>query len=86
VLSDFGAASVLPPGEAGEAWQRIETRAWGILLGELLDLCATEPAGIADWRALEQACRGPDPRARPSMAEVVRTISPLLSLDRHADA
>ncbi|MCP1548965.1 MULTISPECIES: leucine-rich repeat-containing protein kinase family protein [Methylorubrum] len=86
VLSDFGAASVLPPGEAGAPWQRIETRAWGILLGELLDHCATEPADIAGLRALEQACRQADPRARPSMAEVVRTISPHLSLDRHMDA
>ena len=86
VLSDFGAASLLPAGAAGAPWQRVETRAWGLLLGELLDRCAEKPAGIADLRALERACRQPDPRARPSMAAVVHALSSHLSPDRHADA
>lgn len=70
-LSDFGAASVLPEGEAGEALRRIEVRAFGLLLGELLDRCPD--AGEA-LRALEQACVRPDPAARPLMAEVVALL------------
>ncbi len=37
VLSDFGAASVLPTTRESEALQRIEVRAWGLLFGELLE-------------------------------------------------
>ncbi|MBB2960872.1 leucine-rich repeat-containing protein kinase family protein [Methylobacterium sp. R2-1] len=86
VLSDFGAASLLPRGEAGASWLRIETRAWGILLGELLDRCAEEPEGIAALRALERACCQADTRARPSIAEVVDILFPLLSPERRAPA
>ncbi|MDP4024552.1 leucine-rich repeat-containing protein kinase family protein [Methylobacterium sp. NEAU 140] len=71
VLGDFGAASALPAGAAGEALARVETRAFGILLGELLDRCAD---GLDGLRALERACTGPDPAARPPMAEVVDTL------------
>jgi hypothetical protein len=67
VLSDFGAASVLPAGPAGEAMQRIEVRAWGLLLGEILYCCDAAPASL---RALEEACTRRDPTERPLMAEV----------------
>ena len=70
VLSDFGAASALPAGATGAALERIEVRAWGLLLGELLARCATEPDAAADLRALERACLHADPRARPRMAEI----------------
>ncbi|HEY0353172.1 MAG TPA: lipopolysaccharide kinase InaA family protein, partial [Enterovirga sp.] len=70
VLSDFGAASALPAGATGAALERIEVRAWGLLLGELLARCATEPDAAADLRALERACLQADPRARPRMAEI----------------
>ncbi|MGU3538824.1 leucine-rich repeat-containing protein kinase family protein [Methylobacterium sp. A54F] len=73
VLSDFGAACVLPTGEAA-ALERIEVRAWGLLLGELLDRCEPEPAGIRALRELERACTGPDAGARPRMHEVVRRL------------
>ncbi|CAO4164835.1 Leucine-rich repeat-containing serine/threonine-protein kinase [Methylorubrum populi] len=88
VLSDFGAACLLPQGRAGEAWQRVETRAWGLLLGELLDRCtavsSAHSSALTGLRDVEQACRQPNPRARPSMAEVVNSLSSLLSPDRHA--
>ncbi|MBD8909093.1 leucine-rich repeat-containing protein kinase family protein [Methylorubrum zatmanii] len=88
VLSDFGAACLLPRDRAGEVWQRIETRAWGILLGEMLDRCTAEPSAdssaLTDLREWEQACLQPNPRGRPSMAEVVNSLSTLLSPDRHA--
>lgn len=77
VLSDFGAASALPRGPEGDALRRIEVRAWGLLLGELLDRCAPTPAGIVDLRALEAACVGLEPSRRPPMADVLRTLEAL---------
>ncbi|GJE54228.1 MULTISPECIES: leucine-rich repeat-containing protein kinase family protein [Methylobacterium] len=71
VLSDFGAASMLPPGPAGEALQRIEVKAWGLLLGELLARCE---AGRDDIGTLARACTQPDPKDRPLMAEVVAAL------------
>jgi hypothetical protein len=70
VLSDFGAASFLP--ESGpEAYQRLEVRAWGLLLGELLDLCREDTGQLSAWRNLQQACTQPDAAARPLLAEAL---------------
>ncbi|PXW66645.1 leucine-rich repeat-containing protein kinase family protein [Methylobacterium sp. B4] len=82
VLSDFGAACRLPSGEDGAAWQRVETRSWGILLGELLERCGADPSELASLRALERACLGADPRDRPSMLDILH----VLSSDRRVDA
>nr|WP_280178010.1 hypothetical protein [Methylobacterium haplocladii] len=71
VLSDFGAASLLPPNAFGTLLQRIEVRAWGLLLGELLACCSAAPVEL---RALEQACTQPDPGARPLIAEVLSAL------------
>jgi serine/threonine protein kinase len=74
-LSDFGATSILPAGEDKDAWCRIEVRAWGLLLGELLDHC-TEP--LENWerlRELESACVQEDVCARPLMADVINALS-----------
>ena len=71
VLGDFGAASALPADAQGRTLAQIETRAFGILLRELLDLCADEPAGLRD---LERACTQPDVGARPEMVEVVAEL------------
>lgn len=76
VLSDFGAASTLPPDATGHAFQRIETRAWGILLGELLDRCAAKPSGAPALHALQRRCTAPDPAARPLMAEALDALGP----------
>nr|WP_245215950.1 leucine-rich repeat-containing protein kinase family protein [Pararoseomonas baculiformis] len=72
VLTDFGAASFLPDGQAARAYCHIETRAWGILLGELLDRCRTEPP--AAMRALQQACMAPDPASRPPMPDILAQL------------
>lgn len=77
LLGDFGAASFLPDtavdSQTSAALQRIETRAFGILLGELLDRC-DHPAGetgIPDQlRQLEMECGQADAGLRPLMAEV----------------
>ncbi|MEG9526648.1 MAG: leucine-rich repeat-containing serine/threonine-protein kinase [Hyphomicrobiales bacterium] len=71
VLSDFGAASALPPGETGSALMRVEVRAVGILLGELLDHCTAPPESL---RTLARACTQADPARRPSLPEFVATI------------
>ena len=65
-LTDFGAASRLPAGPQGDALRRIETRAFGLLLDELLDLCAADDS-VADLRDLAAACHQPDVAARPDM-------------------
>jgi hypothetical protein len=72
VLSDFGAAARLPDGEDGLALQRIEVRAWGTLLSELLD---RTPEADSSLHALHCACMDPDPSARPLMAEVAKKLS-----------
>jgi hypothetical protein len=71
VLSDFGAASFLPT-DGAEAYQRLEVRAWGLLLGELLDLCDAGASQLAVWRGLEQACTQPDAAARPLLQEALQ--------------
>jgi serine/threonine protein kinase len=74
VLSDFGAACALPEGDEGQAWGRIEVRAWGLLLGELLDRCSSEPVGMTKLRGLESACVQAIPSARPLMSEIVEML------------
>ena len=74
-LSDFGAASVLPDGPAGAALQRIEVRAFGLLLGEALDRASADFSDAAGLRDLERACIQADVGARPAMAEVLRALS-----------
>jgi hypothetical protein len=71
VLSDFGAASFLPEDGAIPALQRIETRAFGIFLGELLDRCDQPPAEL---QALHDACTTTIPASRPLMAEVAAAL------------
>ena len=74
VLSDFGAASWLPATRESKALQRIEVRAWGLLLGELLERCAAEPPGLAGLDALRSVCVDPDPGSRPLMADVLAVL------------
>ena len=68
VLSDFGAASFLPP---GDGWQKLDVLAWGILLGELLDRC-DHASGAA--RDVQMRCVQPDPAARPDLVEALRAL------------
>ncbi|WP_332873119.1 leucine-rich repeat-containing protein kinase family protein [Caulobacter hibisci] len=72
VLSDFGAAAFAPPGEA-ERWTALDVRAFGLLLGEVLDRVDGDvPAALRD---LEAACVQPDSGARPSMDAVLSALS-----------
>lgn len=73
LLSDFGAASFHPSADAGQALERIEARAFGILLGELLERCDAAPQDqdvIDGLQALQTLCVQPDSQQRPSLAEV----------------
>lgn len=81
LLGDFGAASFLPEpvsgSEASLALQRIETRAYGILLGELLDRCERptgETGPLDQLRQLERDCTQADVERRPAMPEVARRL------------
>lgn len=71
VLSDFGAACRLPGGAGGEALQRIEVRAWGILLGEVLARC---PTPLPDLTALAESCVQAEVARRPLMAEIAAAL------------
>ncbi|MDI3384224.1 leucine-rich repeat-containing protein kinase family protein [Xenophilus aerolatus] len=68
LLSDFGAAALLPEAMAS-AVQRTELRAFGCLLEELL-AHADAPDALADLVAVRDACLADDPAARPTMAQV----------------
>jgi hypothetical protein len=75
VLSDFGAASFLPDGGGAKMLMRLEVRAWGLLLGELLERCDGAQAQNAALLQLQQACVQPDVSARPLMAEALAMLN-----------
>lgn len=69
LLGDFGAASFHATADSLEtrALQRIEVRAFGVLLGELLERVE---ASNETLQALQQRCCQPDVLARPSFEEI----------------
>jgi hypothetical protein len=75
LLGDFGAASFHATSDSLEsrALQRIEVRAFGVLLGELLERIDSglSDAERARLEALEQRCCQPDVLARPGFSEIV---------------
>ncbi len=78
LLGDFGAASFLPPdGAAAEALQRLEVRAFGCLLEELLERCtastATE-ASLEKMRTLQQRCMQIPATSRPLFVEIEQDL------------
>jgi hypothetical protein len=75
VLGDFGGASRFAPGtESALALLRLEVRAFGCLLEELLERC---PAELPAVQALAGDCLQPVPDARPLFAEVVARLAAL---------
>jgi hypothetical protein len=73
LLGDFGAASFLSGLSRGEqdGFRRIEARAYGCLLDDLLGLAWGEP-GLDDLVALRDHCLSETPADRPSTAELGR--------------
>ncbi|UOQ69991.1 protein kinase domain-containing protein [Hymenobacter cellulosilyticus] len=78
-LSDFGAASFFDPATAvGAGLQRLEVRAFGCLLEELLAHCEAAEAdaeAIRKLRELQQRCVSPLGEARPLLAEIERELA-----------
>jgi hypothetical protein len=82
VLGDFGAACVYPNDDAvpGEALQRLEVRAFGCLLEDLLERCEAQAADKAIVEALwtlTKACLSEDVSQRPLFSDIERTLSSL---------
>jgi hypothetical protein len=79
-LGDFGAASFLPPDdpEAARALQRIEARAFGLLLEELLARSRTgneaDRQRLAGLARLQARCTQPEAAARPLLAEIAAAL------------
>jgi serine/threonine protein kinase len=86
LLGDFGAASFLPmeDHDTSQALQRIEVRAFGILLGELLSHCSesdedanspTVQATKSRFIELQKRCTQAEVSARPLFTEVVQLLN-----------
>lgn len=73
LLGDFGAASFYPTGDKhdAQALQRIEVRAFGVLLGELLEHCERAPEPL--WQ-LQRDCIQPEVLQRPVFSDVLRRL------------
>ena len=80
LLGDFGAASFLPaaaPSQHG-LLQRIEVRAFGILLEELLQRCDVPAEHGAQLAELVRRCQQPLVSARPDFSEIDAALAGLL--------
>jgi hypothetical protein len=76
LLGDFGAASFHPPDIPPQALERLEVRAFGCLLEELLDRAdPSHPGDLADLRALAARCLGSRPLDRSPFAEIVAALA-----------
>jgi hypothetical protein len=82
LLGDFGAACFFDPADVAtaEALQRLEVRAFGCLLEELLAHCPELAAALAvaqAWQALVQRCTQPEVAVRPLFAEIEQALGTL---------
>ncbi|MFT3996050.1 MAG: leucine-rich repeat-containing protein kinase family protein [Asticcacaulis sp.] len=75
-LGDFGAASAYDPTDRarGEALQRLEVRAFGCLLEELLGRGEVSGDEGATLSGLAQACLNPRPAERPLFSEIEEVL------------
>lgn len=78
LLGDFGAACfhALDDSPQSRALQRIEVRAFGILLGELLERIDSglNDQQRASWEDLQQRCTQPDVLERPDFAQITQLL------------
>ncbi|RMO13495.1 Serine/threonine protein kinase [Pseudomonas cichorii] len=77
LLGDFGAASFHPSAGQGVALERIETRAFGILLGELLERCESGPQDgllMERLQGLQARCVQAEVGKRPALQEVLQEL------------
>lgn len=75
LLSDFGAATLLPRNDPAlaAALRALEVRAFGLWLQELLAHARASQL-CTGWAAVAQACVQPVPAQRPGMAEVAASL------------
>lgn len=80
LLGDFGAAAFYPRdnAEIAQGLERIEVRAYGILLGELLERCEGADARL---QALHEQCTQPHVAARPSFTDVLDALGEAKPVD-----
>jgi serine/threonine protein kinase len=79
LLGDFGAASMHAiTGAQAEALQRLDVRAFGLLLGELMMRCDTVEKIRGDLAQLQEDCVQATPASRPLFAEVVKRITTIV--------
>lgn len=79
-LGDFGAASLFEPGPSAlaQALQRVEARAFGCLLEELLERVVPSPGNetlLAKLAALRDACLGQQQHERPDFDTIVTRLA-----------
>ncbi|SET32029.1 leucine-rich repeat-containing protein kinase family protein [Hymenobacter actinosclerus] len=82
LLGDFGAAGFMPTddAQAAELLPRLESRAFGNLLEELLDRCPPRPetaATVTELRDWQVRCQQPQVAARPLLATVSQRLTEL---------
>ncbi|MEP0926822.1 leucine-rich repeat-containing serine/threonine-protein kinase [Leptolyngbya sp. SLC-A1] len=71
-LSDFGAASFYDrAGQAAKTLERLEVRAFGCLLEDLLDRCPAASDPVLRLRQLQYACMQSEVLARPAFEDVL---------------
>jgi serine/threonine protein kinase len=76
-LGDFGAASFYTPQASGDAhpFEALEVRAFGCLLGELLERSEPEvDEHLPSLKALQLRCMAPRAASRPRFAELLTTL------------
>lgn len=79
LLGDFGAASMHAiAGAQAEALQRLDVRAFGLLVGELMMRCDTIEKMPIDLAQLHEDCVQAKPASRPLFAEVVRRLATIV--------
>jgi hypothetical protein len=79
ILGDFGAASLFEPlSEIADPLQKLEVRAFGCLLEELLercDLASTQERSRLALQSLRDACLQEDPNQRPTFSFIEAAIT-----------
>lgn len=87
LLGDFGAASFYDPTDSalGQRFERLEVRAFGCLLEDLLRHCTSEEApaqkaAFTQMRSLQQACMHQTPNLRPRFQEICTKLASISSL------
>lgn len=80
ILGDFGGASYFEPTlkEEGNALERLEVRAFGCLIEELLALCKNDNEHVVKkdvLKDLQQACLSQNTKKRPLFTEIYQKLS-----------